>query len=185
MKFSRVTRSVYLSIILVASILAVNVHAQKKQKEPAKSIAKNADDKKTDNMANKRKSINLYRPKVYLGNSEFCGGPIKRATFDSLISHGLKCYDSMGRPFRIISYYINFYEHQFYEDASGNLTIMTDKSGELCHGDSLTQVKIESLRSRVKFGDTVIFESIRMLSPAITGKNDTFRAATLNCYIQK
>ena len=124
------------------------------------------------------KNTKVFIPPVYLGNSEYRNGPIKKDVFNSLLRQGLTCHDSAGNKYRVVGFDFGYSERRLYEDSVGNLVTMMDYSGEYCKGDTLSGdiattrhslVKdpfygdpdpndvSKSLYERVKPGDTVYF----------------------------
>jgi len=141
-----------------------------------------AQQKKTDSKATQpNKASHIFKPTVYLGHSEYIGGPIKKDIFCNLMRQGLTSHDSLGNKYRIVGFDFGYAERNLYEDSLGNLMPMTDFSYEHCFGDTLT-VDIShnnstaisnyldgtpdssdisrSIYNRAKPGDTIYFEKV-------------------------
>jgi hypothetical protein len=104
----------------------------------------------------------LVLPSVYLGHSDYKGGPIKREEFDNLLKQGLTAHDSAGYKYKVISFDFNYAERELYEDSIGNLKVMTDFLFEYCPGDTITGNISASIYDRVKAGDTVFIDRVRV-----------------------
>ena len=131
-----------------------------------------------------------FMPPVFLGRSDYKGGPIKNATFNALLKQGLTCHDSLGNKYRVIGFDFGYNERKIYEDSVGNLIAVMDFSSEHCKGDTLsaelstTRNTIiadhldgdpdasdvsKSIYERTKPGDTVYFDHI-MVAKYINAK---------------
>jgi len=114
----------------------------------------------------------MFMPPVYIGNSDYSGGPIQREKFVSLMKQGLISHDSLGNKYKIIGFQFSYAEPKIYEDSVGNLIKVTDFNSEFCMGDTLGadlttygdtsqgQDVTLSLYQRVKGGDTLYFDHI-------------------------
>ena len=145
-----------------------------------------AQQKKTDNKQpqNNKKSSNILKPLVYLGNSDYTGGPIKKDVFNNFLKQGLVAHDSLGNKYRVIGFNFGYAERNLYEDSVGNLVTMTDYSFEYCAGDTvsgdISHTKntaitnyldgdpdnydvSKSIYNRVKPGDTIYFDQIKVV----------------------
>ena len=118
--------------------------------------------------AKNSKPKKLFVPPVYLGNSDYSDGPIKKTLFDSLLKQGLKSHDSLGNIYRVIGFDFSYAERNLYEDSVANLIVLTDFSSEYCPGDTISAdisrstENSESIYKRTKGGDTVYFDHIRL-----------------------
>ncbi len=123
----------------------------------------------------------VFMPPVYLGRSDYKGGPIKNTTFNSLLKQGLTCHDSLGNKYRVVGFDFGYNERNLYEDSVGNLMTLMDYTSEYCKGDTVsTNISktrktaisnyldgdpdandiSKSIYERTKPGDTVYFDHI-------------------------
>ena len=102
-------------------------------------------------------------PTVYLGKSDYTGGPIKKETFDELLKQGLTSRDSMGNRYTVTGFQFSYAERNVYEDSLGNLQMLTDLAQEYCPGDTLAGDISEIIYGRVKAGDTLYFEQVNVV----------------------
>lgn len=162
--------------ILCTVALCANLYAQQKPKtvRGAKPAAQTGE----------KAPAKLYRPKVYMGNSEYSGGDIKRSVFDSLMAQGIRAQDSTGRRYLVLDFVLNYAERNMYEDSAGYLMVMTDLSSMQIKGDRIDAGLASSLKERIKGGDTMFIERIRLatIPPA---KPDTLAGMPLKCVIIK
>jgi hypothetical protein len=114
------------------------------------------------------KAKKAFVPPVYLGNSDYSGGLIKKKVFDSLLRQGLKSRDSLGNTYRPIGFDFSYAERNLYEDSAANLVVLTDFSSEYCTGDTLSAdiststENAQSIYQRTKAGDTAYFDHIKL-----------------------
>lgn len=147
----------HIVLFFFASIFCINLDAQ--QKHPAKPQPK----------TNARKP---FLPPVYIGNSDYRGGPITSDRFRELMMQGLKCHDSLGNKYKITGFDFSFAEHRIYEDSVGNLIKAIDFTSIYMKGDMLTPDLTTdadttqegdlsfSIFQRAKPGDTIFFDHI-------------------------
>ena len=114
----------------------------------------------------KKKTTKVFMPPVYLGNSGYTGGAIRKAEFDQLLKQGLQAHDSLGNKYRIVGFDFSYAERNLYEDSSANLVLLADFSSEYCTGDTISSDISQStedkpsLYDRTKAGDTAYFSNI-------------------------
>ncbi len=135
----------------------------------------------------------VFVPAVYLGKSEFRGGPIKKDEFSNLLRQGLTSHDSSGNRFKVVGFNFGYGERQLYEDSVGNLQVMIDYASEFCPGDTVSDNIARnpngSIYERVKPGDTIYFERVNVVR--FSSKNKTlpdstaFLGRSLKCWIVK
>ena len=163
-------RTISLLLLILLIITGFNLQAQ--QKKP--------DDKSAQN---NKKNTHIFKPPVFLGHSEYTGGPIKKEVFNNLMKQGLISKDSLGNRYRIVEFDFGYAERNLYEDSVGNLVAMMDYLSEHCPGDTLpvdiTQTKhteisnyldgdpdsgdvSRSIYNRAKPGDTLYFDKIQV-----------------------
>jgi hypothetical protein len=114
----------------------------------------------------------MFMPTVYLGNSDYKGGPIQKDKFVALMKQGLTSRDSLGNKYHVVDFDFSYAEKKVYEDSMGNLMRITDFSTERCYGDTLSWNLTESgdtlrdgevrygIYDRAKPGDTIYFDHI-------------------------
>lgn len=102
---------------------------------------------------------------VFLGNSEYQGGEIPQAKFDSLMAQGLRARDTAGLEYGVEGFLLSFAERNLYEDSIGNLIVLTDLHSHYCFGDSLDIFLQNNLPQRTKAGDTIYFDQIKLQHP--------------------
>lgn len=115
----------------------------------------------------------------YLGHSNFKGGNIAKAVFDSLIKQGITAKDSAGNEYKVLEFTFGYTERNLYEDPNGRLVIMSDYLTEHCLGDTLTTTfqNFVFKDKRTKHGDTVYLDKVKVLLPegrAVMGKSTRF-----------
>jgi hypothetical protein len=126
------------------------------------------------------------RPVVYLGHSNYSGGPITLQHFDSLMRQGISAKDEKGTAYKIIGFNFNYYERMFftYEDSAGNPIVQTDISTEYCPGDTVTSNITNSIYTRIKNGDTVYIDRI-LLEKTIGKDIDTILGKEVKCVLKR
>src|ERR1700733_2224366 len=105
-------RTVTILLLFLLMITGSNLSAQ--QKKPG------------DHPQNNNKSVHVFKPPVYLGHSEYTGGPIKKEVFNNLMKQGLTSHDSLGNHYRILGFDFGYAERKLYEDSVGNLVTLVD-----------------------------------------------------------
>jgi hypothetical protein len=124
----------------------------------------------------KGKAKKIFKPTVYLGQSELSGGPVKKDDFTRLLKQGLTSRDSVGDKYRIVSFDFIYGERILYEDSIGNLKVYVDYNTSYCPGDTITTDMARTVHAeqsktgeespgiydRVKPGDTIYFDHIRV-----------------------
>ncbi len=151
------------------------------QQKGAKNTAK-----KTETVATKTNKKVAYMPTVTLGKSDYSGGAITAPRFDSLLKRGLHANDAAGQPLKIISFYFNYFERNYYEDSAGDLHMMYDISKEFCQGDTISSNISGIIYDRAKWGDTVYIDQI-LVTHNLPGQNkqDTFLGKSIKCGLIK
>lgn len=131
----------------------------------------------------------LLMPTVYLGDSKYKGGPIKREEFNRLLKQGLTSKDSVGNRYKVMGFDFNYAEAQLYEDSIGNPKVMMDFSFEYCPGDTITRNVSSSIYDRIKPGDTVYISNVRVVKylnkTKLAPDSTAFLAKGLKCEIIK
>lgn len=126
-------------------------------------------------------------PTVYLGNSGYSGGPIKKQEFDKLLHEGLTSQDSSGEKYKVMGFNFNYVERELYEDSAGNLQMMNDFSFEYCPGDTITSNVASSIYTRTKPGDTVLIDRVMVARYLNKGKksldSNVVTARPMKCII--
>ena len=105
----------------------------------------------------------IFMPPVYLGHSEYKGGPIKKNKFDELLKQGLTSHDSLGNRYRVVGFQLGYAERVVYEDSLGNLQMVMDYAYEYCSGDTITTTIAASIYDRTKPGDTLYFDRVSVV----------------------
>ncbi len=147
------------------------------------SIAKQKEKGNGSDQHNAKKNNHIFMPPVYLGNSPNTRGPIRKDVLTGLLKQGLTSHDSLGNKYRVVGFNFGYAERKLYEDSVGNLVAMMDYLSEYCAGDTLssdithprgTQITdnldgtpdstdiTKSIYDRVKVGDTIYFDNIRV-----------------------
>lgn len=122
-----------------------------------------AQNPKTDNKtAAAKKDTSVYFVPVYLGQSQYKGGPIPKAKFDELLHQGLTARDSAGNKYNVLGFMFTYVERNLYEDSVGKLIIMPDYLSEYCQGDTIGTNIATSIYERSKQNDTVYFDDISL-----------------------
>jgi len=129
---------------------------------------------KTDNTP-AGKHVKFILPYVYLGNSSYKGGPIRKDDFNKLLKQGLTAHDSLGNKYKVIGFEFSYGEKSLYEDSIGNNIVVTDYLTEYCYGDTLTAGIAASIYDRTKAGDSAYFDKIKVLK-YINNSNETVPA---------
>jgi|GEM_PF-500092 len=149
-------------VLLLALMMAADVKLSGQQKSGTKPAAK------------------PFVPPVYLGESNYKGGPIQKEKFNAFLKQGLSSHDSLGNYYKIVGFDFTYAERKVYEDSIGNLMKLTDLISQHYPGnmigkdlgtDADTSAEGEvflSLYQRVKPGDTVYFDHIQVTT---IGKN--------------
>jgi len=146
------------SIVVVIVLMAAGQNLTAQQKGKSKTAAK------TDNVTTEgAPASHILYPTVYLGHSEYHGGPIKKLEFDRLLKQGLTSHDSLGNKYKVMGFDFNYFERQLAEDSIGNLKMFTEIFYEFCPGDTITSNIATSLYERTKPGDTVIIERVKVV----------------------
>jgi hypothetical protein len=133
----------------------------------------------------------IFMPNVYLGKSEMKDGPIQKNVFINLMKQGLTARGSHGDAYRVTGFDFSYAEQKLYEDSIGNMIVMMDLSSEYCAGDTLssdiayadnmlksvyltdsTDIP-KGLYERVKPGDTLYFDHIRVVDAKKNPLSDT------------
>ena len=122
--------------------------------------------------ANGKATKRLLMPAVYLGNSDYKGGPITKEKFATLMRQGLTSRDSLGNKYHVVGFDFGYAERKVYEDSVGNLMRVVDFASEYCTGDTLgpdltrtgdttTEGEVSySIYDRAKPGDTLFFDHV-------------------------
>jgi hypothetical protein len=124
----------------------------------------------------KGKAKRIFKPMVYLGQSQVSGGPIKKEEFNTLLKQGLTSRDSLGDKYKIVSFDFIYGERTLYEDSVGNLKVLVDFNTSYCPGDTITYDMARTIHAeqsktgeespgiydRIKPGDTIYFDHIRV-----------------------
>lgn len=131
------------------------------------------------------KKATIYRPRVYLGQSEFAGGDITTQQFTSLMKQGLKSVDSTGKSLKVVDFMFSYAERSMFEDEQEQLKVMTEVSSEYCIGDTLSPIISSNIYERIKRGDTVYFEHIHLLRNGKNGQQDTVYGKGFKCVFVK
>lgn len=174
------TRTVKVLFSLMAIAVCLNAWAQQK-----KPNAKTDDGTRSEGHPRR-----VQIPFVYLGKSDFKGGPIKMEEFNRLLKQGLTSRDSMGNKYKVTSFGFNYAERMLYEDSVGNLKVMTDILYEYCPGDTITNNVSASIYERVKPGDTVFIDRVTVVkylnrSNKVAADSTAMIAKGLKCVIMK
>ncbi|MCW3120650.1 MAG: hypothetical protein JWQ38_142 [Flavipsychrobacter sp.] len=146
--------------ILFLSLMMTGLHLSGQQKVSGKQAAK--------------APAKAFVPPVYIGESDYKGGPIQPSRFSTLLRQGLTSYDSLGNHYKIVGFDFSYAERKVYEDSVGTLMKITDFMSEHYMGNmigadlgtdadtSSDKEVILSLYQRVKPGDTVYFDHIML-----------------------
>ncbi len=142
----------------------------------------------------KGKAKHIFKPTVYLGQSQLTGGAIKKEDFNRFLRQGLTSRDSVGDKYKIVSFDFIYGERILYEDSIGNLKVLVDFNTSYCPGDTITTdmattVHAEQSKTgeespgiydRIKPGDTIYFDHIRverLAKNAVISLSDTIPIA--------
>ena len=164
--------------VFLTMICATLWAQQKKAAVPAKKKTV-----KTDKSHSGPAHNAMLMPRTYLGQSDYCGGPIKVALFDSLLKQGITARDSSGRAYQIVSFHFNYAERRIYEDSAANLQMMIDYTTEPCYGNTIDTILSARIFDRVKGGDTAYIEQV--LLTQMDTHTDTFLGKGMKCVITK
>lgn len=167
--------------LLVAAVACFNLLAQQKKTNAKPVVEKNEG-------GDQHKKLLL--PTVYLGKSDYSGGPIKKEEFNRLLKQGLTSRDSLGNKYKVLGFGFNYAELALYEDSIGNAKMMVDMLYEYCPGDTITNNVSSSIYDRIKPGDTVFIERVIVVkylpkSTKVQSESDAIGAKGLKCVITK
>lgn len=167
---------------ILAGVFAVmycaSLWAQQKPVKQVKTAAKPAIDTAAQK---KRKST---RPLVYLGHSNFSGGPITVSEFSSLLRQGITSRNAAGTPLKVVGFTFNYAERRLYENEQGDMSMQIDMATEFCAGDTITSNIAGSIYDRIKGGDTIYISQVE-LEEKIGSNLDTIWGKELKCVIRK
>ena len=152
-------QTIILVVFSAVSLWALSLHAQKKGAKKAPVVK--VKPKTTDTVATK-KVIRNFLPDVYLGQSNFSGGIIRKKMFDSLMKQGLSSHDSMGNKYKVMGFDFIYGERNLYEDSTADLHVITDYLMEYCPGDTVSKAISTSIYDRTKNGDTIFIDKIKV-----------------------
>ncbi|MCD6013553.1 MAG: hypothetical protein K0Q79_3415 [Flavipsychrobacter sp.] len=174
-------RTVKFLFLLSMAAACLNLWAQQKKPNGKPAIAK------TEGSEQHKK---ILLPTVYLGKSDYSGGPIKTEEFNKLLKQGLTSRDSLGNKYKVLGFGFNYAERALYEDSIGNAKIMVDILYEFCPGDTITSNVSASIYERIKPGDTVYIERVTVVkylpkSNKVQPDADAIGAKGLKCVIVK
>jgi len=72
-----------------------------------------------------------------------------------------------------------------YADSADNTIFLIDYSTEYCPGDTVSGNIAGTIYDRIKQGDSVLFNNIRVSRTNTAGKVDTFLGNGMKCYLTK
>lgn len=122
---------------------------------------------------------------VYLGNSEHRNGALPKNTFTTFLRQGLTSHDSAGNQYKVIAFDLGYSERGLFEDSVGNIIPVVEYSSVHCPGDKIPEYMAKSgmltksgevsvsLYDRIKAGDTLYFEKIRLQRHLAANTADT------------
>ncbi len=113
--------------------------------------------------AGRKGAVKVFKPGVYLGHGDRCGGQITKAEFDKLMKQGLTAHDSLGKKYKVISFEFTYAERSLYEDSVANLQVLTEYINGMCFGDTLSASIAGTLYERTKAGDTAFFDHVQLV----------------------
>ena len=168
-------RTVKILLPILLLVAALNLLAQQK------TTGKN--DKQSKPACKK-----VFMPAVYLGNYQCSGGPLKKADLEQLLRHQLTSKDADGTKYKILEFTFTYAEAQMYEDSIGNPLFTTDYASEYCPGDTVSASISANMPSRLKPGDSVFFDRIKIVRYTKNGTGtmpDTtaFEGKPFKCYV--
>ena len=171
-------RTVKILLPILLLVAAINLLAQQK------TVGKN--DKQSKLVSGKK----VFMPPVYLGNYQCSGGPLKKAELEQLLHHQLTSKDADGTKYKILEFTFTYAEAQMYEDSIGNPLFTTDYASEYCPGDTVSASISANMPSRLKPGDSVFFDRIKIVRYAKNGTGtmpDTtaFEGKPFKCYVTR
>lgn len=105
----------------------------------------------------------IFKPTVYLGQTNYSSGPIRKQLFDSLLKKGLTSHDSLGNRYKVIGFDFTYAERRLYEDSIGNLEVLTDYTYAFCPGDTVPADIDSTFFERTKPGDTAFMDHIKVV----------------------
>jgi hypothetical protein len=122
---------------------------------------------------------------VYLGNSDQRNGGIQRETFNNLLRQGLTAHDSANNKYKVVGFDLGYADRGLYEDSVGNIIPVVDFASIHCNGEKIpahleTSGQVTksgevsmSLYERIKPGDTLYFDRIRVLKYVSATETDS------------
>lgn len=173
-------RTVRILLIAIPVVICLNLWAQQKKANGSAEKAHGEEPAKK-----------ILLPTVYLGRSDYKGGPIKKDDFNRLLKQGLTSRDSLGNKYKVVGFDFNYAERELYEDSVGNLKVMVDLLYEHCPGDTITSNVSASIYERVKAGDTVYIDRVSVVRYLSNKSNKTqadssaIGAKGMKCVIMK
>ena len=101
-----------------------------------------------------------YRGKTFLAGGVYGNGKVPAKVFDSLMKLPLVSVDSANISHPVTEFSFTYAERGAYEDSTGTLKIMTDYFSVSSEKGLLPDYYINSLKDRVKYGDTVYYNEV-------------------------
>lgn len=108
----------------------------------------------------KEKKPPVYRGKTFLAGGVYGNGKVPAKVFDSLMKLPLVSVDSANISHSVTEFTFTYAERGAYEDSTGTMKIMTDYFTANSDKGLLPDYYINSLKDRVKYGDTVYYSEI-------------------------
>ncbi len=102
----------------------------------------------------------VYKGKTFLAGGIYGNGTIPAKVFDSLMKQPLVSIDSNNISHPVTDFSFTYAERGAYEDSTGTLKIMTDYFTITSENGKLPDYYINSLKDRVKYGDTVFYNEV-------------------------
>lgn len=110
----------------------------------------------------KKSAKKVLFPDVYLANTNYARGAIRRVVLDSLLRKPLTSHDSTGKEYKVLGFDFTYAERGYFEDSAADLKVFTDYLFEYCPGDTITENISHNLFDRFKPGDTVFIDHVRL-----------------------
>jgi hypothetical protein len=111
--------------------------------------------------SNKKPAKIVFKGTTFLSGGNVGNGKISAKEFESLMKQPLVSKDSQGVLHPVVSYSFTYAERGAYEDSTGTLRIMTDYFTTESENGQLPAYYINSLKDRVKYGDTVYYFNVQ------------------------
>lgn len=117
-------------------------------------------------------------PDVFFAGSTVANGPVKVKDLETMLRSKLQAHDSSGTSYKVLGFDFTYAERGLFEDSAANLSFSFDYLTQYCPGDSLSDDIIKNIFDRLKAGDTVYVDHVRL-----TGMDNGPKASELDSIV--